>query len=67
MMLKKFRVTDAHETRSGFATGNAAEISRFFVRAGEMLENGVVVSPIEIVGQRDGIILTRSGRFVQTP
>jgi len=31
------------------ATGNAAEISRFLVRGGKMLENGVVIPPIEIV------------------
>src|SRR5882762_7436008 len=30
-----------------------------------MFKNRVVVSPIEIVGQRNRIILTRSGRFIQ--
>jgi hypothetical protein len=32
---------------------------------GEMLKNGVVFLPIEIIGQRDGVILARPGRFVQ--
>ena len=30
-----------------------------------MFENGVVILPIEIIGQRDRIILSRPGRFVQ--
>ena len=30
-----------------------------------MFENGVVVLPIEIIRQRDRIILSRPGRFVQ--
>src|SRR4029077_13359974 len=32
---------------------------------GEMFKNGVVFLPIEIVGQRNGVILARTGRFVQ--
>ena len=31
----------------------------------EMFENGVVISPVEIIGQRDRVILARSRRFVE--
>src|SRR4029077_10060225 len=30
-----------------------------------MLKNGIIISPIEIVGQRYGVVLTWPGRFVQ--
>src|SRR6266436_2390668 len=33
--------------------------------SGEVFEDGVVVSPIEVVRQRNGIILSRSRRFVE--
>ena len=33
--------------------------------AGEIFENGVVVSPIKVVRQRNRIILSRAGRFVE--
>ena len=36
-----------------FATRNAAQISRFLVCGGEMFEDRIVVSPVEVVGQRD--------------
>ncbi len=29
-----------------------------------MLKNGIIISPIEIVGQRNGVVLTWPGRFV---
>src|SRR6478752_8755233 len=30
-----------------------------------MRENGIIISPIEIVGQRDRVVLAWAGRFVQ--
>ena len=48
-----------------FAARNAAEVARLFMRAGEILENRVVVLPVEIIRQRDRKILTWPGRFVQ--
>ena len=49
----------------GFTAGNAAEIARFFVGDGEMLESLCVSSPIEVVRQRDGGILAGPGIFIQ--
>ena len=48
-----------------FATRDAAKVSRFLVGAGEMFENLVVILPIEIIRQRNRVILAGSGRFVQ--
>src|SRR6202011_1731954 len=45
--------------------GNAAQVSRFLVSGSKMFENGVIFLPVEIVGKRDGIVLSRSRRFVQ--
>src|SRR4029077_12299944 len=47
------------------ASRNCVEIARFLMSCGEMLKNDVVLLPIEIVGQRNGAILARTGRFVQ--
>src|SRR4029079_8649260 len=49
----------------GLTTRNTAEISRFFVGSGEMLENGVIISRIKVVGQRTGVVLSWPGRFVE--
>ena len=35
------------------------------MRNGKMLENGIVFFPVEIVRQRDGKILARTGRLIQ--
>src|SRR5205814_5038885 len=48
----------------GFAAGNATEVTRFLMSAREMFECFVVVSPVEIIRQRDREILPRSRRFV---
>src|SRR5207244_3363951 len=73
MILKKFRVTLAHETRSASRPGMPLRLrdslwvaARYWktVSSGPGQDYSVAL-PIEIVWQRDRVILTRAGRFIQ--
>ena len=47
------------------ASRNSAEIARFLMSRGEMFKNSVVLLPIEIIRERDRIILSRPRRFIE--